>query len=294
MLLSIVIPTHRRPDMLKKCLESIFSNKLKKNYEVLVISDCNDKKTASLMREIISHHDNVYYFKQKNSGPAASRNLGIANVIGKIITFLDDDCIVDKDWIEKIVQSHKKNVDILVIAGAIIPRSKSLISEFSQSLEARADIKNNKYFYPSIINNNSYKKSVFRKVKNFDTSFRKASGEDVEFNYKLHKAGIRTLFKNDIRVYHKYKTSLWPFLNQQFWFGHERIKMMKKADDYPFKKNPKILYILKRLVTPIADPWLRLSFAIRHKRRCALLYLPLGYLQQMAYWSGFVVSLFKE
>jgi len=279
--------------MLRECLYSIFEN-TNDVYEILVISDCDDKHTREFMERIIRKHKNIFYFTQKSPGPAASRNLGIKRSREEIIAFLDDDCVVDKSWIKNILDAHKKNPKILAIAGAIIPRNHSLISEFSQGLEARADTKNNSYFYPSIVNNNSYKKKIFHNMSGFDTSFKRASGEDVEFNYRLDTAGIKTIFRKDIKVYHHYKTQLWPLLKQQFWFGHERLKLMITADDYPFDKSNMSIYYLKRIMTPLVDPWLRLVFAIRQKRKYSLLYLPLGYLQQAAYWSGFISRLFKR
>jgi len=126
----------------------------------------------------------------------------------------------------------------------------------------------------------------------FDESFRNASGEDVEFNNKLRKKNIKTIYIKDIEIFHNYKTTLKALIKQQYLFGKERIHLMRIADDYPFKKNNMLIYIMKRIATPFMDPWLRFVYAIKMHKNKKILYLIIGYIQQAAYWSGFISSLF--
>jgi glycosyltransferase involved in cell wall biosynthesis len=294
MKVSIIIPTYRRAKLIKECLISIFNQKINKNYyEVIVVSDGFDEKTDIIIKSFNKFY-NLKYIKQKKSGPATARNNGIKKAKGHILVFLDDDCIIDGSWIKNIINAHKKYKEAGAIAGSITPIKLNLISEFSNGLEARSSLKDGEVFMPSLINNSSYKDWAIKKVKGFDESFRRASGEDVEFNYKLYKENIKTIFIKNIKIRHYYKTTLKSFLKQQFGFGFERVKLIKKTNDYPFDKSKFLLYMLKRIATPFLEPFLRFNYALKNKKRNVLLYIPLGYLQQFAYWSGFFYALIKE
>ena len=92
--LSIIIPTFKRNDNLKKAIESVLNQK--GNFEVIVVDD-NDsnsefrKKNEQLMNEY-KKIDNFSYIKHdRNKNGAVARNTGIKNAKGKYITFLDDD-----------------------------------------------------------------------------------------------------------------------------------------------------------------------------------------------------------
>lgn len=288
--LSIIIPTYKRADLLEKCLLSIVAQKEFADCEVIIVNDSQDKDTKLLVERFHASHPNILYIASKHQGQSVARNIGLGKAHAGLITFLDDDCVACNDWIRNIIKAHSRYDE--AIAGSIVPLHKGLVAEFLQGLEARADMKYDRIFYPSLINNNSYKSHQLKGMK-FDVEFF-PTGEDVDFNMRLAKKGVQTRFVHNIIVLHNYKTALLQMLKQQHSFGLCRPKIMRLSNDYPFERNPFALYVLKRLATPIVDPWLRLSFALRHKRKHALMYLPLGYLQQIAYWSGFIRGVIKR
>ncbi|MCE5339726.1 MAG: glycosyltransferase family 2 protein [Planctomycetaceae bacterium] len=94
---SIIIPTHNRPDTLARALNSI-ATQTYKDLEVIVVNDggCEVRHiidTASKKLEI-------KYVCQNSKGPAAARNTAISCTEGKYITYLDDDDIIYPEHIE--------------------------------------------------------------------------------------------------------------------------------------------------------------------------------------------------
>ena len=96
-LVSVIITTYKRADMLGRAIESV----LKQTYkpiEIIVVDDNGNvseyrKQTEKVMSRYLSN-PNIYYIKHEiNRNGAAARNTGIKNSKGQIITFLDDD-----DW----------------------------------------------------------------------------------------------------------------------------------------------------------------------------------------------------
>src|SRR3972149_7344928 len=100
-MVSVIVPTYNRPDMLGDCLDSI-NGQTYSNLEVLVVNDGGQE-----VEEIISNSNkggNVRYIKHlANRGLAAARKSGIRAAEGKYIAYLDDDDIYYPDHIETLV-----------------------------------------------------------------------------------------------------------------------------------------------------------------------------------------------
>lgn len=108
-LVSFVIPTHNRANLLKECLDSIL-NQTYKNIEAIVVNDRSSDNTINLLTEYCSRYKNFYWFNNEGEGGNAARNLGILKANGEYIAFMDDDDICEPFRIEEqlrpIVQSN--------------------------------------------------------------------------------------------------------------------------------------------------------------------------------------------
>lgn len=94
-LVSVVIPTFKRPTMLQRTIESVL-NQTYLNVEVIVVDD-NDpgsnyrKETEELMGKYQDNGKVNYLKHQCNKNGSAARNTGIRASKGFFIAFLDDD-----------------------------------------------------------------------------------------------------------------------------------------------------------------------------------------------------------
>lgn len=94
-LVSVIIPTYKRPHMLARAIESVL-NQTYINIEIIIVDDNSigssyRKETIEFMRRY-SEYNNILYVKHKeNKGGSVARNTGIAIAKGKFVTFLDDD-----------------------------------------------------------------------------------------------------------------------------------------------------------------------------------------------------------
>jgi glycosyltransferase involved in cell wall biosynthesis len=87
-MVSVIIPTYNRFDLLLKSIDSII-NQTYKNFEIIIVDDCSDDKRY----ETLLDNKNVRYFrlKERSGLPAVTRNFGIKQSVGDWIAFLDDD-----------------------------------------------------------------------------------------------------------------------------------------------------------------------------------------------------------
>jgi glycosyltransferase involved in cell wall biosynthesis len=94
-LVSVIIPTYKRPTFLKRAIESILTQKYN-NIEIIVVDDNNPetqyRKETEILMNKYANIKNIKYIKHEyNRNGSAARNTGIKNSKGKYITFLDDD-----------------------------------------------------------------------------------------------------------------------------------------------------------------------------------------------------------
>ncbi len=89
-LVSVVVPTHNRPEMLAEALMSVRLQTFS-DYEVLVVSNGESDEMRALSRACAARYGAVYELPEGNL-PAA-RNFAIARARGEWIAFLDDDDI---------------------------------------------------------------------------------------------------------------------------------------------------------------------------------------------------------
>jgi glycosyltransferase involved in cell wall biosynthesis len=109
--ISIIIPTHNRPELLKRALQSVLKQTLTP-YEVIVVDDVGCAKTKTVVDESTNSDLVRYVYNKNGQGASSSRNLGAETAQGNYVAFLDD----DDEWLtDKLqVQSSlilKNNLD---------------------------------------------------------------------------------------------------------------------------------------------------------------------------------------
>ena len=86
---SVIIPTYNSAKYIRNALESVLSQTYS-NFEIVVVNDGSTDNTDEILRP---YFDRIIYMEQKNTGPAAARNVGIQHAKGDFIAFLDADDI---------------------------------------------------------------------------------------------------------------------------------------------------------------------------------------------------------
>ena len=107
-MITVVIPTYKRPKSLKKLLKSIF-NQTQVPDEIIIIDDCSNMQKE--YKKVVNYFANSkikikYILNKKNMGAPYSRNYGIKKASNEWIALVDDD---DK-WIKKKLEYQKKAI----------------------------------------------------------------------------------------------------------------------------------------------------------------------------------------
>lgn len=87
---SVIIPCYNAEQYIKKCIEILLNDKLKKK-EIILVNDGSTDRTLEILNKYKENNKNIIVINQKNSGQAVARNNGLKLAKGKYITFIDID-----------------------------------------------------------------------------------------------------------------------------------------------------------------------------------------------------------
>jgi glycosyltransferase involved in cell wall biosynthesis len=118
-LVSIIIATFGRKELLKRCINSLFSY-TKTPFETIIIDNGSSDGTSELIKQEMKLYKNIRYVRQKtNLGYIKAINIGIARAIGDYIVLFDDDAHLlgiedeNKDWLESYIEELDEQTAII-------------------------------------------------------------------------------------------------------------------------------------------------------------------------------------
>lgn len=107
-LVSVVIPTWKRKDMVLRCIESVLKNTYK-NIEIIIGEDPSNNEAENAIKQRYAGNRRIIYFKNKKMAYLSiTVNKMLRLTHGKYIFLLNDDNAIDKKCIEELVSSMKK------------------------------------------------------------------------------------------------------------------------------------------------------------------------------------------
>ena len=212
-MIDVIIPTYNRPDLLKRCLSSFAIQTFPKDdFKVIVINDGSEQGIEAIAGEF-KEKINILYLKKERRGPATARNEGLKYAEAPIIAFTDDHCVLDVNWLSEIYKGFRDYPGVACVKGKTLALEPN---EFAKICE--------KYIYGSkrshATNNIAYKKEVFDVIGDFDTRYREAAGEDVDFKWRFLKAGYKRIYLENMIAYHPHEDSVRVFKEKCYRVGN--------------------------------------------------------------------------
>jgi glycosyltransferase involved in cell wall biosynthesis len=119
--ISVIIPTRNRRDLLEKTLRSIINcEKYGIDFEVIVIDNNSSDDTELLTLKYKEHINSLKYYKEMQPGLHSGRHRGMIESSGEILAYLDDDAEVEKGWLIGIEENFKDD-DLVLLGGNNYP-----------------------------------------------------------------------------------------------------------------------------------------------------------------------------
>jgi len=200
-LVSVVIPTRNRKMILRKCLLALNKQTYNFNkFEIIIIDDGSEQNNQTMIKNL-DLKPQINYSYQNQTGPAKARNNGIKKAQGEYIIFIDDDIIVNKEFIKSHMKKHKNNNKIIVHGPVIYTNNL----DNPTSAEKKIRDFSNAFFATG---NASIKKEYLIEAGLFNERFTEYGWEDLEFGKRLKKLNLKPIKAENAVGYHlKHKFS---------------------------------------------------------------------------------------
>jgi glycosyltransferase involved in cell wall biosynthesis len=111
---SVVVPAYNAASTIRATLHSVLTQTLSE-LEVIVINDGSTDQTLDLIRDIQNRDHRLRVLSFPNSGPAASRNRGIAHSRAPCLSFVDADDLWTPDKLESQLRALEQGPETAVV-----------------------------------------------------------------------------------------------------------------------------------------------------------------------------------
>ena len=214
---SIIIPAYNAEETIKQCIVSVLNQK-HKNIEIIVVDDGSRDNTAKITAPLKCK----LIKSNKNSGAGNARNLGLKAAEGDYIYFIDSDCVLEEECIERLIKGFSKSDEIGVVGGTCItpPDIDNILNLGHDVTERYKDFLNLGERYVVYLSgaNLCIKKEVVDRVGVFNEKF--ITHEDFDFTFRATQCGYKILFQPKAVSYHYHRRrKLKSYLNRAFRGG---------------------------------------------------------------------------
>ena len=297
MTFSVLICTYNRHELLAQALESLSCSTEEKPDQVVVVNG-GDHRTDDVVNHYRSISSVAFTLVQTvNKNLAASRNVGLSHCDGDIIAMTDDDAQVFPDWVTRMKLAHETHPEAGVIGGAVIGAGSStnFLSRLSDQVTfVLPDQAGYVRTVPGV--NASYKSHALKQVGPQDESLFR--GEDVDFNWRMSRAGYKVYFDPTIKVIHHHRPDLVQFLRQHYMYGRAYYLVRRKWTDmyciYPHRVSGgrDVARLVNFVLAVFYEPF---QYAARLENPLErVLAIPVLMAVQIAWRGGMIVQKLKE
>ncbi|MNW26101.1 putative glycosyltransferase EpsJ [compost metagenome] len=134
-LITVIVPMYNAEEFLEYTLESLSSQTIFRDVEILLVDDCSTDDTLSIANRYAQRYQQFILLRQDhNKGVSAARNLGLDQAKGQYVFFIDADDTIPERTLEIMYQAAQdKQADVITgIYKRFDSKSESVMSIFHQ------------------------------------------------------------------------------------------------------------------------------------------------------------------
>jgi succinoglycan biosynthesis protein ExoA len=236
--ISVIVPVRNEQAFIETTLRQL----LRQNYqrfEVLVADGESTDATAEIVRRLEHEYDNLRLLSNPRRWSSAGRNAALNAARGDLLLIVDGHCDVeDVEHLHHLADAFEQSGadcvgrpqpldvrDATPLQRAIaVARSSLLGHNPSSSIFSTAE----GFVRPHSVAV-AYRRAVFESVGVFDDTF--DACEDVEFNHRVARAGLRCFFTPRVAVRYYPRSRLTGLFRQMARYGRGRVRLLRKHPD---------------------------------------------------------------
>ena len=107
-LVSVIVPVYKVESYLHRCVDSILAQTYT-NLEIFLVDDGSPDNCGKICDEYAQKDNRIRVIHKCNGGQSDARNIGIDNMTGEWVVFVDSDDVLMKDYVETLLNLTIKN-----------------------------------------------------------------------------------------------------------------------------------------------------------------------------------------
>lgn len=223
---SIVIPTHKRPDLLRNLLESLSHQRASPAFDIIVINDGSGGDLSTLEVEFSDVSLEVIDLP-KSRGRAYARNQGVRHSTADVLIFVDDDMTVVEDFVQLHLAAHTD--PSAVVIGNVLSAPEYKSHPLARYVERQGihKLKRKDVIPPKCVRtgNVSVSRIFFDRIGMFDEAI-SMYGEDVDLGMKMGSGGARFVFAEGAISYHHHPPDLDDMIIKMQEYGRYTVPLL--------------------------------------------------------------------
>lgn len=217
-LVAVIVCTSGRPAELRRCLQSLSDISYQRKSVIVV-----DNSSQCEMIHDIARKYGACYVREKKKGLDFARNAGLRATEAEFVAFADDDVVVDRAWLDSIVQAFRRDEAIACVTGLTMPleletEAQELFERYCEGGMRRGYERRvfDRFNLPPPVAgkvgvgaNMAFRSAVLEKVGTFDEALdcgtpAKAGG-DLDMFYRLLRRGYKICYEPSALAWHRHR-----------------------------------------------------------------------------------------
>ena len=235
MLLSVVIPTFRKPELLARTLASLADQELPADlpWELVIVDDgSDDGRTPAVIEAAATALRVVAAGGGHNEGRARARNRGWRAASGRWVLFLDDDIVLRPGALAAHLDAQREREGAYL--GTVFTAPEIVDSPLFAYLDSRGVAKcTGRGEVPArylLTQNVSIPRAALERVAGFDEDFGAYGFEDMEIAFRLQDhAGVRFFALPEAVGEHVHHHTLAEYLQKKRICGEQTLPQLARS-----------------------------------------------------------------
>jgi len=237
--ISVVVTCYNKRGTIADCVKSMLNQSLDR-YELIVVDDGSTDGSDLILDQFLNNGE-VTVVKESHRGVSAAKNLGIHRSRGRIILFLDGDCVLNHDSLSKLLASFDdRGCEAGCVGGEL--RALNEDNAIAKTVELIQNTADRKWPFGA---NVAYSRKAISQAGGFDELME--NGEDAELFLRVKKLGFKWVVNPAVSAKTLNPDSVPRFLKQRFRWGMGYAQLTERHGE-TFTSGVKLCFGLTALL----------------------------------------------
>lgn len=234
---TVIVPVRNEARSVEQTLRSLLTQDYPAGqFEVIVADGGSTDDTVPIVRRVQAEYSNLRLVFNPDRYSSAGRNLAVQHMAGDVAVVVDGHCHVpDRNYLRNLVDAFETSgADCLGRPQPLdtedptpFQKAVSIARQSRLGHNPDSDIFSDEAKYVPPQNTAvAYRRSVFHRVGLFDRTF--DACEDVEFNYRVHRAGMTCYFDPRLKIIYHPRSTWKGLFVQLARYGSGRARLALK------------------------------------------------------------------